>query len=182
MASAGTPVVVLQESSALEAILDVPEATPIPIRSGDPVTLYVEGLADPLETQVSRVSHRVDPQTRTYEVRAELEQPGSDLKAGSYARAEIRCTRATARPVVDQSALLTRDGRSYALRVEDGVVRRVQIRRGIVDGDRAEVLQGLAEGDLAVRGEAVTRLADGARLRIIDSQPEVSTAHLETAP
>jgi RND family efflux transporter MFP subunit len=81
MASAGTPVVVLQESSALEAILDVPEATPIPIRSGDPVTLYVEGLADPLETQVSRVSHRVDPQTRTYEVRAELEQPGSDLKA-----------------------------------------------------------------------------------------------------
>jgi hypothetical protein len=78
--------------------------------------------------------------------------------------------------------LLTRDGRSYALRVEDGVVRRVQIRRGIVDGDRAEVLQGLAEGDLAVRGEAVTRLADGARLRIIDSQPEVSTAHLETAP
>jgi len=182
MASVGTPVVVLQESGALEAILDVPEATPIPIRSGDPVTLFIEGLPDALETRVSRVSHRVDPQTRTYEVRAELSDPGDDLKAGSYARAEISPTRATARPVVDRSALLTRDGRTYALRVEDGVVRRVQVRRGIAQGDRVEVLQGLEDGDLAVRGEAVTRLADGARLRIVDPQPEVSTAHLETTP
>ena len=36
-ALAGTsPVLVLQESGALEAILDVPEATPVPVRVGAP--------------------------------------------------------------------------------------------------------------------------------------------------
>jgi RND family efflux transporter MFP subunit len=176
-----TPILVLQESGALEAILNVPEATPVPVRVGDAVRLFVEGLADPVEAKIERVSGRVDPGTRTYEVRGSVVDPSGVVKAGSYARAELTAERAEPRPVVHRSALLTRDGRTFALRVEDGVVRYVPVRVGIVDGERAEVLAGLAEGELVVRGEATTRLADGAKVEVRADGAAAVTAREEPA-
>jgi RND family efflux transporter MFP subunit len=176
-----SPILVLQESGALEAILNVPEATPVAVRVGDPVRLFVEGLADPVEAKIERVSGRVDPGTRTYEVRGSVVDPSGLLKAGSYVRAELSSTRAEPRPVVHRSALLTRDGRTFVLRVEDGVVRYAPVRVGIVDGERAEVLTGLAEGELVVRGEATTRLAEGVRVVAADEGARAATAHEEPA-
>lgn len=158
------PILVLQESGALEAILNVPEATPIAVREGDAVQLFVEGMPDPLAATVSSVSQRVDPGTRTYEVRAEVVDDSGQLKAGSYARAEVKVGRSEARPVVHRSAVLTRDGRSFVLKVEDGVVRYVAVRVGVSEGDRVELLSGVGAGEIVVRGEAATRLADGARV------------------
>jgi RND family efflux transporter MFP subunit len=174
-------ILVLQESSALEAILNVPEATPVAVRVGDPVRLFIEGLADPVETKIERVSGRVDPGTRTYEVRGSVSDASGLLKAGSYARAELSAMRSEPRPVVHRSALLMRDGRTFVLRVEDGVVRHAPVRVGIADGERVEVLGGLALGELVVRGEAVTRLADGARVEVGDEGARAATAQSESA-
>jgi RND family efflux transporter MFP subunit len=160
------PILVLQESGALEAILNVPEATPVAVRAGDPVRLFVEGLPDPIAAAVSAVSQRVDPGTRTYEVRAEVSDASGQLKAGSYARAELSVSRAEPRPVAHRSAVLTRDGRTFVLKVEDGVVRYTPVRVGVSEGERVELLGGVAEGDVVVRGEATLRLADGARVTL----------------
>jgi multidrug efflux pump subunit AcrA (membrane-fusion protein) len=146
---------------------------------GDPVRLFVEGLADPVEAKIERVSDRVDPGTRTYEVRGSVSDPSGLLKAGSYARAELSSTRSEPRPVVHRSALVTRDGRTFVLRIEDGVVRYSPVRVGIVEAERAEVLSGLAVGDLVVRGEAATRLAEGARVEIPDEGVRAATAQRE---
>jgi RND family efflux transporter MFP subunit len=161
-----SPIVVLQEAGAFEAILNVPEATPVAVRPGDPVRLFVEGVADPLRTKIERVSNRVDPGTRTYEVRGSVTDPSGLLKAGSYARAELLSTRLEERPVVHSSSLLTRDGRSYVLRVEDGVIHHARVRVGVKDGERVEILSGAEAGDLVVRGEATNRLADGTRIDV----------------
>jgi RND family efflux transporter MFP subunit len=159
-------ILVLQESGALEAILNVPEATPVAVRAGDGLRLFVEGLPDPIEAAVTSVSQRVDPGTRTYEVRADVSDASGQLKAGSYARAELSVARAEARPVVHRSALLTRDGRTFVLRVEDGVVRYAPVRVGVSEAEQVELLSGVAEGDVVVRGEATTRLADGTRVEV----------------
>ena len=63
MADSG-PIVVLEESGALEAILNIPEATPAPARVGYLVRLHAEGLAEPLESRIQRVNPRVDAETR----------------------------------------------------------------------------------------------------------------------
>jgi len=157
-------ILVLQEAGALEAILSVPEASPVPVHAGDAVRLFVEGLPDPLEATVGSVSQRVDPGTRTYDVRADVADASGQLKAGSYARAEVRVARAEARPVVHRSAVLTRDGRTFVLKVEDGVVRYTAVRVGVSEDERVELLAGVAEGDVVVRGEATTRLAEGAHV------------------
>lgn len=175
LADAG-PVVVLQESGALEAILNVPEATPVPVRTGDAVRIFVEGLAEPIETRVARVSERVDPATRTYEVRCAVEDPTGAVKAGSYARAELEATRDAPRPAIFRSSIVTRDGRTFAMRVRDGVASQVPVRVGIQDGEWAEILSGLAAGDVVVRGEAAQRIPDGTRLRIDGAFAELAAA------
>ncbi|MEN8158570.1 MAG: efflux RND transporter periplasmic adaptor subunit [Myxococcota bacterium] len=178
-----SPILVLQEAGAFEAILNVPEATPVAVRTGDPVRLFVDGVADPIRAKVERVSNRVDPGTRTYEVRGSVTDPSGLLKAGSYARAELLSSRLEERPVVHRSSLVARDGRNYVLLVENGVVRHVPVRVGVIDGERVEVLSGAEAGDLVVRGEAATRLADGARVEVGDrgEGASASTTHLETA-
>ncbi|MBW2384097.1 MAG: efflux RND transporter periplasmic adaptor subunit [Deltaproteobacteria bacterium] len=161
------PVVILQESGALVAVLNIPEATLVPVRVGAPLRLHAAGLSAPIETRVDRVSQRVDPQTRTYEIRATVEDPSGTVMAGSYVHAEITATTAEPRPVVARSALLMRDGRSYLFRLEDdGRVHRIPVRVGAVTPQWAEILSGANEGDRVVTGDAVGRLADRDAVRI----------------
>ena len=175
MAGAGA-ILVIQESGALEAILNVPEASPLAVRVGDPARIWVEGAADPVATAVTRVSDRVDPQTRTYEVRAEIPASAGRVKAGSYARAELEPTRAEARPVVPRSAVLNRDGRAYVLRVVAGRVVHTPARVGVLTDDRAELLAGASAGEWVVTGDAVRRLENGTPIEIVDDAGAIATA------
>jgi RND family efflux transporter MFP subunit len=155
------PVVVFQESGALEAILDVPETTPVSARVGDPVRLFVQGVPGPISSKVSRVNGRVDSATRTYEVRCAVANPSGAIKAGSYARAEIEAIREAPRPVAPRAALVMHDGRSIVFRVEGGVAREQVVTVGITTDTRVELLEGVALGDLLVNGDMAQRLADG---------------------
>jgi membrane fusion protein (multidrug efflux system) len=176
------PILVLQESGALEAILDVPETTPIAVRVGHPVKLYAQGVAEAVVTEVTRVSERIDPSTRTYEVRCLVVDASGALKAGSYARAEITATRDAPRPVAPRSALVTRDGRAYVLRVESGIAREVPVRVGIATDTHVELLAGVAPGDVVVHGEAAQRLVDGARVEASARSASTAVASGEARP
>jgi RND family efflux transporter MFP subunit len=175
-------VLVLQESGALEAILDVPETTPIAVRAGNAVLLFAEGLAEPLASTVARVSERIDPSTRTYEVRCVVTDASGAVKAGSYVRAEISAVRAAPQPVAPRSAVVARDGRSFVLRVENGVAHEVPVRVGIVAGERVELLAGVMPGDVVVHGEAAQRLSDGAPVGTTAHTEPVATAQNQAAP
>lgn len=177
--SSGLPVLVLQERGALEFVVDIPEATAAPVRAGDPVKLFVEGLADPLETSVERVNARVDPQTRTYQVFGAVLDPSGLVKAGSYVRAELRARRLEAQPVVHPSSVLTRDGRSYVMRIDDGIVRKTIVRVGIRTGSSVELLRGVAVGDLVVSGRDASRISEGSRIRL---RPPMQAASSEATP
>jgi RND family efflux transporter MFP subunit len=173
------PILVLQETGALEVVLAIPEAWPVPVRVGDAVRLHAEGLPEPLETRIGRVSDRVDAETRTYEVRGPVDDPSRTVKAGSYVRADLLLGSREPVPVVDRSSLLMRDGRTYAFRVAGDTVERVAVRVGVVGAERAQILEGLESGDEVVRGEAVARLDDGARIERVES---LSAARREGKP
>jgi RND family efflux transporter MFP subunit len=173
------PILVLQETGALEVVLAIPEAWPVPVRSGDTVRLYLESLSEPLETQIERVNDRVDPETRTYEVRGPVHDPSRTAKAGSYVRADIEIRSRMPSPIVARSALLMRSGRTFVFRVVNNSVEQVPVRVGVTNSEQAQILSGIASGEEVVVGEAVARIADGARIeRIVD----LSEARLEQSP
>ncbi len=164
LAGPGTNILVLAETSRLEAVLDVPEVTPVPVRVGDEVHVWIEGSPRPFETRIDRINRRLDPETRTYAVRAPVPDTQGILKAGSYARAEIFARRLDPQPVVPRAALLSRDGRTFVVLVQDQRARRVSVRTGLRVGDRVEILDGLDIGDRVVVGDDVERIEDGETL------------------
>jgi RND family efflux transporter MFP subunit len=167
-----TTVVVLQETSALEAILDIPEASLALVRVGDRARLHVEGVAEPFESSVQVVSDRIDLATRTYEVRVPVADRSRRLKGGAFVRGEVVPSKRESVLLVDRSALTTQDGRTFAFRVSEGCAERVPVRLGVVGAQEAEVLLGLAEGDEVVVGSIVSRLGDGA---LLETGTEVET-------
>lgn len=163
------PVVVLQESGRLEAVLDIPEASRVAVRPGDPARLRVEGQPDPLPSRVLAVSDRIEPESRTYRIRVPVDDPTGTIKAGAFVRAEIEPTARSGVLVVDRAAILAREGRTFVFRLSDGVAERVPIRVGVTGTSEVEVLNGVASGDRVVVGEAVERLESGAR--VLDGSP-----------
>ena len=165
-AMAGTqPVIVLQETGHLEVVLNIPEATLVPVAVGDAVGVFAPGLAEPVRTEITRVSDRVDPATRTVEVRAPVASPGGILKAGSFVRAEVVVEPDGPRPTVPRSALLVRDGRTFVFAVDGDHVRQITVRTGAQTEEITELLSGVDVGTELVRGEVVARLVDGDRVR-----------------
>jgi RND family efflux transporter MFP subunit len=172
-----TTVVVLHAAGELEAVLSVPEATGVSVRTGDAVRLSIEGVPEPMESEVSAVTASVDPATRTYKVRAPVRALATrePVKAGAFVHAEIAPRPREAALLVDRTAVAHHDGSAVAFRAASGRVERVTLRLGTIGERDVEVIEGLADGDEVVVGEAVARLSDGARIRT-GLAPPVATA------
>jgi RND family efflux transporter MFP subunit len=159
-----TPVVVVQESGALEALLDVPEASHLAVRPGDGVRLWVEESSEPLVSEVRAVSRKINPRTRTYSVRVPVEDPAGTLKAGAFVRAEIEPAPREGILLVDRGAVTRQEGAAFVFRVTDGRAERRPVRIGVVGPSDVEIVSGISEGDEVVLGNVIARLSDGARV------------------
>lgn len=163
-----TTIVVLQESGALEAVLDVPESVQVAVHVKDRVRLWVEGQVEPLESEVSSVKREIDRGTRTYAVRVPVNDPSGTIKSGAFVRAEIESQPRENALLVDPSAVTRQEGSTFVLRVREGKVEQRRVRLGIDRPDAIEILDGLAEHDQVVIGEAASRLMEGTPVRTAD--------------
>jgi RND family efflux transporter MFP subunit len=117
--------------------------------------------------RVRTIAPTVDPQTRNAIVYVDL--PAGDdspARAGMFARGEFELGRADAISL-PQTAVVQRDGFSYAFRVEpNGRVAQTKIGVGRRVADRVEVTEGLAP-DAQVVASGVGFLSDGDLVRIV---------------
>ncbi len=160
-----TIVIVLQETSELEAEATIPEVHFAAIREGDPALIYVEGLGQPIATEVSSVGDSIDPATRTYLVKMVVPNADRRLKAGVFARVEILPHAKDDVLVVPLDAIRREDGRTQVLVIRDGRAAVAPVRLGVVAEDVAEVLSGVRVDEEVVVGEEASTLAPGTRIR-----------------
>ena len=114
--------------------------------------------------QVSRVAPVFDPATRTASMEIEVPNPGYRLKPGMYARVRLTAEQRMDVLTLPRAAVVDIEGRHGTYVLDGDVARFTEIKTGISDGERVELLDGLAEGTrvvttgaLAVRnGERVT--------------------------
>jgi membrane fusion protein (multidrug efflux system) len=105
-----------------------------------------------------------DPATSTYRLEVELSNPDGRLKSGMLAKLRI-LRRSVDGAITAPLFALMHGGGAHAFVYENGVARRREVRLGIVDGERQQVLEGLAPGDLLiVKGQR--DLEDGQRVSL----------------
>nr|AGS52844.1 putative Co/Zn/Cd efflux system membrane fusion protein [uncultured bacterium contig00011] len=121
---------------------------------------------------VSELSPTVDAASRTMEVKVNVDNPGSKLKAGMFAKVRVITEQKDNIVKIPVSAVVNRFGETYVFVVdnsnsENPVVRKRIIVQGILIDGVLEVSEGLAPGEeIVIRGMSL--LEDGSRVNIIE--------------
>jgi multidrug efflux pump subunit AcrA (membrane-fusion protein) len=123
---------------------------------------------------ITEISPVVDPASRTMEVKLNVENPGSRLKVGMFAKVRIVTERKNNIVKIPSGAMIQRFGQNYIFAVETDpadpafrIARRKTIVPGILIDGVLEVQQGLLpDEEVIVRGQ--TLLDDGSRINVID--------------
>ncbi|WP_068089446.1 efflux RND transporter periplasmic adaptor subunit [Novosphingobium rosa] len=163
---ANTPIADVVNDSRLSLTLNVPAGEASGVSPGQVVQIIDQGLGRTLSGTITFVSPSVDPATASVMVRATV-SGGAGLQQGRTVSARIQTARHEHRLLVPTAALYTdNDGKTSLALVRDGVAHRVEVKRGISDGDRVEVEgPGLTEGSSVVTTGSYA-LADGTRVHI----------------
>ena len=165
-----TIVVVLHESAQLEAVANIPESQLALLQVGDPALVHVEGLAAPIETELSSVGDTISEATRTYRVRMPVANADHRLKAGIFARIDIRPRQLREAMLIQRDCVRSEAGHTRVLVVRDGRAEAVPVRLGLASGSHVEVLSGLALDAEVIVGDSASEIAPGMRVRVISTQ------------
>ncbi|MDR1899165.1 MAG: efflux RND transporter periplasmic adaptor subunit [Treponema sp.] len=126
---------------------------------------------------IREIAPTVDPASRTMEIRVNVDNVDSKLKAGMFAKVRVITEEKQNIVKIPASAMIQRFGENYVFSVEADpadpafhIARRKVITPGILIDGILEVQGGLApDEEIIVRGQ--TLLEDGARINIIERTP-----------
>ncbi len=137
----------------LRVAFPVPERLAATIQRGASVELMVSAYPGrTFKGQVVVVEPVVNRETRTFEVIAEVANPGGLLKPGMSADVSTALSERTDALTVPDEAVLAEGDATYVYAVQpDSTVQRVTIHLGVRDAAFVEVVEGLTEGAIVVR-------------------------------
>jgi membrane fusion protein, multidrug efflux system len=162
-----TPIFRIVDNSKLEATLNVPEREVATLRAGLPVDLQVDALPGKVfRGTIDRVSPVVDSGSGTFRVICAF-AGGGVLQPGMFGRIRIDYDQRTDALVVPRVALLDDEGDPAVYAVRAGKAARVPLKLGYIDGQWAEVRQGLKEGDQVVTAGKVA-LREGSAVQVVN--------------
>ena len=168
---AGEPLFTVIRDGALELVADLSERDIRKIEPGQKAIVSIAGGTGTIEGEVRLVSPTVDPVSRLGFVRIDVDEK-SGARAGMYGSAEIIVSETTALALPLSAVTTGREG-SFARKVEDGIVKQVEIEAGIQDGGFVEVASGLKAGDMVVE-KAGAFVRDGDRIKPVQADQAVS--------
>jgi membrane fusion protein (multidrug efflux system) len=165
--SVGTDTIIagLDDLSRLSVEFSVPERFFGDVREG--ARLRAESSIFPgeiFEGAVSGVGRRLDLVSRTFEVRALIDNPGRRLPAGAFLRVELVFDKRQS-AIVPEEAVISRNDRSFVFVVEDGKAVERSVELGTRQVGSVEVLSGISAGEkVIVRG--TDKVRNGAAVRL----------------
>jgi RND family efflux transporter MFP subunit len=143
-----TPVMVIVNTDPLRVRLQVPEKMAADVAVGQAVSVRVDAHPDrTFAGKVSRINPSVDPQTRSFEVEALLDNKEGVLKPGFFAKAAIASSRVDKELLVPGEALRYRYGVYKVFMVASSRLKEKDVKIGERHGNDVAISEGLAAGD-----------------------------------
>jgi membrane fusion protein, multidrug efflux system len=137
----------LQSISPVKIDFSIPEKYAGQVKPGDEVNFRVEGNSENFSAKVYAVEPKIDPVTRTLQIRALYHNSGRQILPGAFANIELILesikdalmvpTQAIVPELRGQTVLLYKDGKAVSTIVQTGIRtnQRVQLTDGVNEGD-----------------------------------------------
>jgi HlyD family secretion protein len=168
----GKPILHLLDPTSLSIKAVVDEADAARVRVGQRTLVTMDAFpGHKLEGRVAEVSSIISTsrhESRTSEVKVQLDDRSTLLKAGFSADLEIVVEEVPNVLLLPTHAILERERGKYVLLVSDARVEERPIQTGSSNWDFTEILAGLREGDRVVLPLDGTRLDPGQRVQVLE--------------
>lgn len=163
-----SPVMVIVNTDPLRVRLKVPEKMAGWIAVGQPVTVTVEAYPDrSFEGRISRISPSVDPQTRSFDVEALLQNHDGILKPGFFVKSRIESRQVATMLLVPFQAVRYTYGVYKIFTVQGGSLKEREVKLGDRAEDAVEIVEGLSDRERVAVPEAGQEPRDGAPVEAV---------------
>ena len=161
------PVVVVADLRQMKLEAGVSELEAGRLRVGMKARVSVQAKpGETFEGQLAAIAPEVDERNRHFRIDVRVPNDGRALLSGMYATARIIEATSANALLVPKEAVATKDGKRIVQRVAGDTVSTIEVIEGLSDGQRVQIVTGLAAGDL-VLADARRPLPQGAKVRAI---------------
>lgn len=159
--AAGTKLLSILDDSGYKVDCDLNETDASAAPLGALVQLLVESLGEECRGTVVFVSPDRSKESHKFYLRVRLDEWPASLKAGLFARGEMKLLQKQSALVLPKASLYDRNGKYYAyvLKADRKVEQRALVL-GVSNEQEVEILKGLQEGDLVIL-DNLSRLRPG---------------------
>lgn len=159
-------VAVVVKPGDMKVKLDVPERYLEVITPGTDVTMIVDSLGGKkFAGTISAKSPVVNEKTRTANVEIVLPNQDGILRHGMFGRMKLVVERHSDVIVAPNASISWEGDKQFVYKIEDGKVKRTQVKVGIRNDAHVEVLEGIIEGDVLATDNLI-ELKDGESVNI----------------
>lgn len=147
LASPGVPLAVIENIDNLEIGIAVNEMLVNSISEGQEVNILIPAVQKTFSGRIESISPSMTLSLKAYAAEISFANEENVVKPGMYGEVEIVTEAGEDVLVVPAQAVLTLDGEEEIYIVEDGVAVRRDVKTGLSDGHKTEIVSGLAEGE-----------------------------------
>jgi RND family efflux transporter MFP subunit len=148
------------QENVLRLMFPVPESAVAAVKPGLPVKIEVSGLDRDIQGTVTRFAKQLNPETRTMQTEVDVPNPDLSITPGMYAWVDLTTSQHKDVVNVPLEALAGEGQQTVYIVGKDGRLQERPVTVGLETPNRAEIVHGLAEGDLVVIGSR-SRLRPG---------------------
>lgn len=129
------------------------------IRRGQEVLVTNYNSSESLTGGVTQVSPSLDPESRMFKLRIEIENKDLLLKPGMFTKLDIVVKEKASVMVVPRDVLLDRRGAKIVFIVQRGIAVERRVQTGMENRDEVEIIKGLEKDDrLVIQGFETLRM------------------------
>ena len=152
IAPAGTPLLIVMDTSKVVVRLHVPQQQAELLRLGQTASFQVSGLSKEVPAKVTVLSPALDPNSTTVEVWVTANNPAGELKPGTTVNVSITAKTISNALVIPASAVLTASsgGTSVMVVRSDNRAYTQPVTTGIQQGAMVQIVRGLQPGEQVI--------------------------------
>lgn len=134
----------------LKLQVQVGEANISKLELGEEMHVLVPAVSGEYSGVVTSVPPQIDSMTKAYPVLLEINNEKREVKGGMYAEIALVVERRENIITVPQNAILEQEQQKVVYIVENDTVKMKAVKVGLTLGDKAEILEGLNEGEMLI--------------------------------
>ena len=183
MAAAGTPLLTVMDVSSVIAKAHIPQSDAAALQVGDPGTMTVPGIDEPIAGKVTIVSPALDPNSTTVEVWLQAKNPKHALKPGTSVQLSLTAKTIQDALVVPASSVITAPDGTTAVMLagSDGMAHQKAVKVGIRNGDDVQIVDGVTASDKVVATGAYG-LPDKTKIKVAPAEAPAEGSSDESKP